>query len=181
MNLNSRVRQLLERVVPVVRRKRLRATMTNCEALDVHQLMDVVARAVDRADEDVFKDLIAQADATLDLPPRPLPGGGFACDWHGFIEWLCALKDGWALLPAVIPRDVLLAWRDGHAQFPVGPFCRCHDCWMVLPNATPGGVPRRWFKACPVCNSERLCWADIAHWPGAFHPWGTKMMTGVEN
>lgn len=102
---------------------------------------------------------------------------------HGFVHWLYALQDGWALLPPRIPHAVMLAWKAGSAEAlqrtggSPRPFCRCEDCLMVLPNANPQG----WgppISPCPVCGSERLAAQDLSKPWGTFHEWGKRKMMG---
>jgi hypothetical protein len=81
---------------------------------------------------------------------------------HGFTSWLDNLSGGWSLLPRVIPHDVLLAWRDGHAANPTRsprPDVYCPRCAMALPKV-PTGCESSRFRKCPVCGCDDLGWED---------------------
>jgi hypothetical protein len=110
-------------------------------------------------------------------PPRELPGWELVNDTHGFVQWLCALQDGWAALQEEIPHAVILAWRNGHANHPAGaspvPDCWCEGCRMVLPNCTLDGFGTH-ISPCQVCGSEPIAWADLSIPWGTFLPWKTQ-------
>jgi hypothetical protein len=81
---------------------------------------------------------------------------------HGFSDWLSQLSRGLALLPRAIPHDVLLAWRDGHAENPMRsppPDVYCRRCAMALPKV-PTGCESSRFRKCPVCGCDDLGWED---------------------
>jgi hypothetical protein len=82
---------------------------------------------------------------------------------HGFTSWLNDLSDGSSLLPRVIPHDVLLAWRNGHAEEPTqSPHADvyCPRCAMRLPKVGPTGYESSRFRKCPVCGCDDLGWEN---------------------
>ncbi len=78
---------------------------------------------------------------------------------HGFTSWLENLSGGWSLLPRVIPRDVLLAWRDEHANQPTSsqlPEVYCPRCAVALPKMGPTWGDGSQRHVCPVCGCDDL-------------------------
>jgi hypothetical protein len=129
---------------------------------------------------EAVEEILNQDEAYRQQTRREEPGGEVDYKTHGFIQWLCALQDGWAALPEKIPHAVILAWRNGHANHPAGatpvPVCRCEDCRMVLPNCTVHGFGD-YLTPCPVCGSERIAWADLSKPWGTFLPWKKQGQT----
>jgi hypothetical protein len=82
---------------------------------------------------------------------------------HPFLRWLWLLEMGAASLPETLPEVVVRLWHRGSPPNPEVnpcntewseciPWQRCEACLFVVPDGD-----RNW-KACPVCNCERMCW-----------------------
>lgn len=106
----------------------------------------------------------------------------------GFLVWLYELDDGNVMLPKVLPAEVVRMWHrlyvEDRAQYPEDwhvpfPFLRCDDCRFALPDHADRGPPPRKginWESCPVCGSERLCWADFSKPAGHFLSWERSRM-----
>jgi len=92
--------------------------------------------AIPAESELVVRDIMAQADEYMSIPPRKLHDGTDADQTHGFLEWLAGLQAGYSTLPDKIPDALLRAWRDGYANRRA----LCRKCFFELPLAANGCV-----------------------------------------
>jgi hypothetical protein len=103
--------------------------------------------------------ILDQIEAYHQRSPRELANGELTRDVHGFVYWLWSLEAGSSSLPETVPHELLLAWRNGHANHPAGaspvPSRRCEDCLLVLPNCTPDGFGPC-LTPCPACGGNNI-------------------------
>lgn len=163
MNWKTRIGRLADDVRGIASRQAI--AVGNCKGLGVPELMARLDAAMPPDSEAIAADLEKQIEE-YKHEPRVRSNGDVIDPPHGFVVWLLMLVEGFAMLPERIPRVVLLAWRDGHANHPAKaspiPLYKCLACGMALPNATPSGWGRYCFASCPVCQSNDLAIADLS-------------------
>lgn len=130
-----------------------------CRDATLEQLLQLVYDATEDDDLAFLEEIAVQAREFHEQPPPPRE------EWqtqeqydtelehgpgtHGFCQWLWMLQVGESSLPESIPRELLVAWRDGYANHPCNvlqmrpydhklrvspqPVLRCADCRIVYP------------------------------------------------
>jgi hypothetical protein len=164
MNPRNRVNKLLEQARALAGRRRRAVRRRQCQNATWEELLLMVGQSIPPASWPVVEEILAQVEEYHRRPPRELANGEFTQDIHGFVYWLRGLQTGSSSLPETIPPELLLAWRNGHANHPAGstpiPARRCEDCLLVLPNCTADGFGHC-LTPCPACGGDNISHKDM--------------------
>jgi hypothetical protein len=150
------------------KRRRVRR-WRKCQNATWEELLRRVEESIPPESWSVTKDILKQIGEYKQRQPLEVANGKTEQFIHGFVYWLWALQAGSSSLPEKIPHELLLAWRNGHANHPADrtplPLRRCEDCLLVMPNCTPDGFGSC-LTPCPVCGS-----GNISHKKLSGPPW----------
>jgi hypothetical protein len=140
--------------------------MTSLAGTSQEEVLQSVREALDAKSLTLLEEILRQVQEYREWQKKWFPNDR---EDHGFIRWLDDLKAGEALLPAMIPPAVIVAWYNGHARYPTspsGPMYRCFRCGMVLPSGPPAAFQHPW-PTCPVCGFDVLLERDRSRFPAA--------------
>jgi hypothetical protein len=160
------LKQRLEQARAMVCKRRRTIRRRHCQNASWEELLQMVDDALLPESRPVMEDIARQIEEYRQRT-RPEQDGNY---WlgggaHGFVCWLWALHAGSSSLPEQIPHELMLAWRNGHANHPADgtpvPVRRCEDCLLVLPNCTVDGHGPC-LTPCPACGSDNISWKDIS-------------------
>jgi hypothetical protein len=156
MNAKNRLDKLLATAGGMARRRGQAIRRRQCQNATWEELLRMVEESLLPESVPVMEDIVGQIEEYHLRPPREIANGKLAENVHGFEYWLMGLQTGSSSLPKKIPHELLLAWRNGHANHPASatpvPVCRCKACLLVLPNCT---VAHR--RLGPVGHAGQLC------------------------
>ncbi len=181
MKVGHRVDKILNAVRPLVTAMRRANQTRSMKGKSLEAIVDAIETATAREDLPLLEEIGQQVEhyhSWYDSrPPRQLANGKTAGrDYHGFIEWLFSLQDGFGTLPIRLPRRFLELWRDGYRRvwgldggpWAPKPLLRCADCRLILPHCATGQGD--WDRLCPACGSERISFSDVSR------PYGTRWL-----
>jgi hypothetical protein len=160
MRHRRRLDRLREQALRVAADRQRVIRMRACVGADIDQLCQLIARSIRPEDQPILEAIM---DQMVDYSERARPHPDGTRPWHGFVDWISSLVEGWGALPERLPTAFLTAWRDGYEReagwdkSPLTPVAtkRCEDCRLVLPNRDADGTFGK-FSACPACGGRRI-------------------------
>jgi hypothetical protein len=165
MNAKNRLDKLLASARGMARRRGQAIRRRQCQNATWEELLRMVEESLLPESMPVIEDIVSQIQEHDRRLPREISNGKLVHDVYGFVYWQMGLQTGSSSLPEKIPHELLLAWRNGHANHPAGatpvPVFRCEACLLVLPNCTVDGIGSC-LKPCPACGSSDISYKKLS-------------------
>jgi hypothetical protein len=193
MRLLTRIEKLVRLATPTMMDRKLDEQRALCQGQPVEEILQHVRNATRPEDRELLDEVL---DGLLSYYDKRRPGAPNDILWggaHGFLQWLWSMQDGWSVLPRPVPRELLLAYRNGsrrrlketadrlalYGKCPAMAFddddragiiayplllYRCQDCHVALPGCSPDGEHGGFGPPCPSCGGRKIVHMNLPNW-----------------